>query len=336
VKDTVAVVLAAGKSTRMSSGMNKMVHELAGKPLIKYPTDAAREAGVGRIIVVVGHAAEQVTRTLGEGFTYVRQEKQLGTGHALMQAIPELAGFSGDVLVFNGDSVFLTADSFKTLIKHHRAAKAAATILTAMLPDPGSYGRIVRGADGGVLKIVEKRDASLVELKINEVNSGTYVFGADTVLPLLSDIDSRNAQKEFYLTDIIGLCFGKNLKVETLVSEDPSVVLGVNTRKELAQAIRIFRERITDELMAAGVTILDPESTFVDGTVKVGRDTVIYPFSYLERGTTIGERCQIGPHAHLVGCHVGDDCCVESAVLNGTKIASGTKVPPFTTLCGKG
>lgn len=334
MKDTVAVVLAAGKSTRMSSGMSKMVHELAGKPLIRYPTDAAREAGVERIIVVVGHAADQVMKTLGDGFTYVHQAEQLGTGHALMQAVPELEGFDGDLLVFNGDSVFLTAECFKELIRHHRRTKAAATILTAVLPDPGAYGRIVRGADGTVLKIVEKRDASLVELKINEVNSGTYVFRAPTVLPLLSEIDAHNAQKEFYLTDVIGLCFGRNLRVETLVSADPSVVLGVNTRKELAQAVRIFRERIMDELMAKGVTILDPDSTYIDGTVEIGRDTVVYPFSYIERGTVIGERCQIGPHAHLVGCTVGDDCYVESAVLNGTRIPSGTKVPPFTVLRG--
>lgn len=331
-REIVSVILAAGKGTRMRSGMTKLMHDLCGKPVVRYASEASMKCGIKRNIVVVGHCAEAVYEALGEKFEYVVQKEQLGTGHAFRQALPLLKGFKGDLLVFNGDGPFLTSEIMEQLISHHQRTGAAATILTALLPDPGNYGRIVRGLDGSVVKIVERKDASLVEYKINEVNSGVYCFQSKVVLPLLRELDRHNSQGEYYLTDVIGLIFGRNLPVETVISPDHNVVLGVNDRIELAVALKVFREKILEDMMRSGVTIMDPSTTYVDSTVRIGQDTIIYPFTYIERNTVVSENCLIGPHARLTNVRVGRGATIQSSVIIDSSVKAGTAIAPFTYL----
>jgi len=309
-----------------------MVHEVAGQPVVRHAVEGALAAGVSRVIAVVGHDADQVKAALGSDAEYVAQDEQLGTGHALMQAAPKLRGFEGDLLVFSGDSPFLSADVFRKLLRHHRKKRAAATILTAILAEPGPYGRIVRGLDGRVIRIVEKKDASQAEYSIPEVNSGTYVFDAAVVLPLLKELDTNNVQGEYYLTDVIEMLFVRRMVVETLVADDNYVVLGVNDRGELAQAMRIFRDRHIEKLMTGGVTFVDPSATYVDATVSIGQDTVVYPFTCLENGTVIGKHCRIGPNVRVSNSRIGDGVRLEFAVVEDSRLKKGSSVAPFSHL----
>ncbi len=333
--DVITVILAAGEGTRMVSSMGKLIHDLCAQPLVKYVSDASIACGIKRNIVIIGHDAEEVKEVLGDSPEYVLQEKQGGTGHALLQASHILKDFKGDLLVLPGDAPFLTPDVLKSLINHHKKTDATVTILTAVLPDPGNYGRIVREPDGEVIKIVERKDARLKEIEIREVNSGVYCFDCQDVLGLLPEVDYRNTQGEYYLTDVIGLMFGRNLKVESVVAEDPTVMLAVNNRLELAQALRIFRERILEKLMLSGVTIMDPITTFIDSTVKVGQDTVIYPYTVIERNTVIGKNCTIGPHVHLIETKVGDGVCIESSVVEQSVIPDNARPKPYSHIEGK-
>lgn len=328
------VILAAGKSTRMVSNMSKLIHDVCGQPLVKYVYDASRKCGITENIVVVGHMAAEVKKVLGPSCTYVRQSRLGGTGHALMQAAPLVKDFRGDLLVLPGDAPFITSDVLKTLIRRHRKTGAAATILTAVLPDPGSYGRIVRGPDGAVIKIVEMKDAGLREIEIREVNSGVYCFDCQTLLKILPELQNRNAQGEYYLTDVIGFMFGKNFTVETVLAQDPTVVLGVNNRIEFAQVLDIFRKRILEKLMLSGVTVMDPSTTFVDNTVKVGIDTIIYPYTVIEKHSEVGDNCVIGPHSRISGAKIGKRVKIESSVVENCRIKDKTRVKPFSHLGG--
>ena len=314
----------------MVSNMGKLIHELCGQSLVKYVADASLGCGIKRNIVIVGHNADEVRKALNDDFEYVLQKKQSGTGHALMQASSLLKDFRGDLLTLPGDAPFLTPDILMSLVSHHRETEASVTILTAVLPDPSNYGRIVRDPDGGIIKIVERKDARLKEIEIREVNGGVYCFDCQTLLKLLPEVNSRNTQGEYYLTDVIGLMFGRNLKVESVVAQDPTVILGVNNRRELAQALRIFRERIIEKLMLSGVTIMDPATTFIDLTVEVGQDTVIYPYTVIEKETTIGKNCTIGPHVHLKRAKIGDGVSMESSVVDGSVIPENTTVEPYS------
>ncbi len=335
MKNVVTVILAAGKGTRMVSNMGKLIHDLCGQPLVKYVVGASVDCGIKRNIVIIGRDAEEVKEVLGDKFEYVFQKEQAGTGHALMQASRVLKDFKGDLLVLPGDAPFLTPDILKSLVNQHKETHASVTILTAVLPDPGSYGRMVRGHNGEVTKIVERKDAHLREIEVREVNSGVYCFDYQILQELLPEVERRNAQGEYYLTDVIGLMFGKNLRVETVVADDPTVVLGVNNRCELAQALRIFRERILERLMLSGVTIMDPANTFIDLTVEVGQDTVIYPYTVIERNTVVGKNCTIGPHAHLIKTKVGDGVRIESSVIEGSVIPDNTRLDPYSHVKGK-
>ncbi len=330
-----AVILAAGRGTRMVSNMSKLVHDVCGQPLVKYVREAVEKAGIEKIIVVVGSGASEVKKVLGSSVKYVLQKKQAGTGHALMQAVPLLKDLKGEVIVIPGDAPFMTSEVLKRLISRHRKTMADVTVLTAVLPDPGSYGRIVRGPDGSVVKIVERKDAGLKEIEIREVNSGVYCFNSEHLLEILPELDNHNAQGEYYLTDVIGVMFGKNLKVETVLAEDPTVMLGVNNRLELAKVLDIFRRRVLEKMMLSGVTVMDPDTTFVDGTVKVGMDTVIYPYTVIEKNTQIGSNCVIGPGSRLSGAQIGDGATVEASVIENSFVKDNSRVKPYTHLSGQ-
>lgn len=336
-KPLVAVVMAAGKSTRMKSRTPKVLHPVAGRPVIEFILQAARDGcGATDAVVIVGYAAEQVRDHLdaawGGTVRFATQEPQLGTGHAIMQAGPLLEGFEGDLLALAGDTPLVTADVLRTLADRHRASGAAATMLTALMDDPGSYGRVVRGANGTVGYIVEARDASADELAVREINTSIYCFQARPLFAALARLRPDNAQGEYYLTDVIAMLIADGQRVEAVVSPDPDVVMGVNTRVELAKAAAIVRARALERLMLDGVTVLDPASTYVDVGVMVGADTVLYPGTYLEGNTVVGEGCVIGPHTHMVDARVGNNVSVVQSRVVSSDIADDVRVGPFANV----
>lgn len=337
-RTAAAVVLAAGKSTRMRSKTPKTLHPICGKPLLAHILDALGKAGVGRRIVVVGHQAESVQHTLdsryGSGTVeYVLQAEQKGTGHAALMARPLLYDFPGTILVLPGDAPLLSPKIIAELLAHHEARGAAATLLTAVLPgDAGTYGRVLRGPGGDVLGVVEARDATPEELAVREINTSVYAFSAVDLFAALADLRPNNAQGELYLTDVVSLLRQQNRPVAALVSPDPDVVLGVNTRVELAEIGQKMRERLLRDLMVSGVTVTDPATTYVEADVQVGQDTVLLPGSHLLGRTTVGEDCIVGPNTYIVDSRIGNRVYARFSVIDKTETGDDCRIGPFAHL----
>ena len=310
MSDFVTIILAAGKGTRMKSALPKVLHKAGGKAMVQQVLDAAKDAGAKRQIVVTGFGGERVREALEAlkvKAEFVTQEQQLGTGHAVKMTAPLLKDEQGTVMVLCGDTPLLTSELLKKLFDEHVAAKAKATVLTAVMPDATGYGRIIRKADGSVEKIVEHKDATEEERKVREVNSGIYCFDAQALFSALEHVTNDNAQGEYYLTDVLQKLNEAGAKVGGISTADSDMVMGINSRKQLSVAEGVMRQRILDKLMDAGVTIMDPASTFIEASVKIGRDTVIYPYTWLEGTTEIGEDCEIGPNARFTNVKIGDD-----------------------------
>lgn len=327
-----AVVLAAGKGTRMKSSLPKVLHTICGKPMVEHVLDATREAGVEKNIVVIGYGAEKVEEALSQQAQFVYQKEQLGTGHAVMQAKELLADYNGPVLVVCGDTPLLTAKTLSQLLEWHKNQQAVATILTSIMDKPTGYGRIIRNDQGGVVKIVEEKDASSAEKLVQEINTGTYCFDSQALFKALEKITPNNAQGEYYLTDVIGLFVEDNLPVAAIAAADVLETMGVNSRQHLAEAAAYLNRRILNKLMDQGVTIIDPTTTFIHSTVKIGQDTVIYPFTILEGQTVIGENCILGPSSRLQDSQVGNYTVVEHSTLLETVLGSQVKVGPYAYL----
>ena len=333
-----AVVLAAGKSTRMRSKTPKALHPVCGRPLLAHILDALDGAGVTRRVVVVGHQADVLQARVDELFgpgviQYALQAEQKGTGHAALMAQPLLAGHAGTLLLVPGDTPLLTAGVLRALLDEHARAKNAATLLTAVLSeDAGGYGRVLRKADGSVRAIVEARDAAPDELAVREINTSVYAFDAPALFSALRDLRPNNAQGELYLTDVIGLFHQSGRRVGALVSPDPDIVLGVNTRVELADVGEKMRRRILTDLMLSGVTIEDPATTFVETGVRVGQDTAIRPFTTLSGDTTIGEDCVIGPNAHVENSTLGDNVRARACFIERSIVGADCRIGPFANL----
>jgi len=305
-RDLAAVILAAGKGTRMKSGLSKLAHDVMGEPIVRYVVDACRQAGVPRLIAVVGHDAEAIKRSLGSDVEYVHQPEQLGTGHALMVVEPRLRDFVGDLFVLVGDAPFITSETLSALLEKHRRGNQAATFLTAIFEKVPAYGRIVRDSQGQVRAIVEEVVCTPEQKLIREVNSSHYCFRAEVVLPLLKEIKPHPQKGEYFLNDIVEILNRHGHVVDAYPAPDPRVAHGINDRRDLMDAIALMREQVTNHLAENGVTLLDPATTFIDSTVTIGRDTVLYPNSFLASGTIIGEGCHIGPFVELRGAKVGD------------------------------
>jgi bifunctional UDP-N-acetylglucosamine pyrophosphorylase / glucosamine-1-phosphate N-acetyltransferase len=332
--DIHVVVLAAGKGTRMKSAVPKVLHAAAGRPLIEYALKAAASLSPASIVVLVGYQADQLKEALARqpGLSFAVQEPQLGTGHALLQAEPLLRHARGTLVLLSGDVPLLSAKTLAALVQLHQDRKAAATVLTAVVPAPDGYGRIVRHGNQ-ITSIVEHRDASPVEREIREINSSVYAFDIAPLFAALRDIGSSNAQGEYYLPDIVKIYRARGLTVETLRLEDPREILGVNSRKELADVASILRAAKNDELMAAGVTIVDPATAFIGPDVTIGADTVIQPGVYLEGSTRIGARCQINSGVRIVNSVVDDGAIINNfCVIIDSHISSGAQVGPFAHL----
>lgn len=327
-----AVILAAGHGKRMRSNLLKVLHPVAGRPMVEHVVRAVRAAGISRIVLVVGHQAERVKAHFGDTVEYAEQHEQLGTGHATLQARAALANFSGDIVVITGDSTLLTPQAVSGLLETHRREQAAATLLTAVVPDPGSFGRIVRDAAGRYVRTVEARDASPEQLAIREVMSGTFCFRADTLWDKLNALRPDNEQGEYYLTDVPGMIVGEGGVVAVSVAEDWRTVLGPNDRRELAEAEAVLRQRVLDRLALSGVTIVDPQTTYVHDTVEVGQDTVIEPFTFLQGHTVIGSGCTIGPQARVIDSRIGDGVTVDASVVEASEVGNGSRIGPFAHL----
>jgi bifunctional UDP-N-acetylglucosamine pyrophosphorylase/glucosamine-1-phosphate N-acetyltransferase len=328
-QETIAIILAAGKGTRMKSKIPKVLHHLMGKPIISYVITACKKAHVKKMILIVGYQADLVRNTLGPDFEYIEQKEQKGTGHALMMTTNILQNYKGDILVLAGDTPFLTGQILKKLIQHHKNTSAAATLMTANIDPPPAYGRIIRDETGRLIRIVEERDASIEEKKITEVNTSHYCFKAHKVLPLLSRLNTQNDQGEYYLTDIIELIIKEQEKVETLTSKDPDILIGINNRIHLAESNKMLGEKIKERWINNGITIIDPSSVYIESDVKIGQDTVIYPFSYISGKTIIERNCKIGPQVKLVNTRVGENCSIEFSVIENRKIEKNSTIGPF-------
>jgi bifunctional UDP-N-acetylglucosamine pyrophosphorylase / glucosamine-1-phosphate N-acetyltransferase len=325
------VVLAAGKGTRMKSALPKVLHLACGLPLIEHVLRAADPLSPGVTVVVVGHEADLVRSHLAArpGLTVVVQEPQLGTGHALLQAEPALQGLTGTVVLLSGDVPLLRPQTLERLAAAHQAAGAAATVLTATLPDAAGYGRIVRD-NGAITGIVEHRDASPEVLAIREINSGIYAFDLPPLFDALRQIGSANAQGEFYLPDLVRIYREQGLPVAAVELDDAQEILGVNSRSELAVVSAELRDRKNADLMAAGVTIVDPASTWIEPDVIVGQDTIIHPHVYLEGRTALGNGCEIQSGVRIADSTLGSGVFVNNhCVITSARVGDEARLGPF-------
>jgi bifunctional UDP-N-acetylglucosamine pyrophosphorylase/glucosamine-1-phosphate N-acetyltransferase len=328
------VVLAAGKGTRMKSELPKALHPIAGQSLIDRVLDAAQVLNPVSTILVVGHAADQVKTHLERrpGVKFALQEPQLGTGHALLQTEPLLRGQTGTVVLLSGDVPLLTSRTLRGLVDTHTEAKAAATVLTAEVERPYGYGRIVRN-NGRISRIVEERDATPAQRELREINSGIYAFDLEPLFEALRAINSENAQGEYYLPDLVSIYRKQKRAVTTFTIANAVEIRGINSRTELAEVSKMVRQQKNEELMAAGVTIVDPATTYIDSDVEVGADTVIHPCVFLERGTRIGAACEIHAGSRIVNSTIGDRALIRNhSVITDSKVAAGASIGPFAHL----
>ncbi|MQA30679.1 MAG: UDP-N-acetylglucosamine diphosphorylase/glucosamine-1-phosphate N-acetyltransferase [Luteitalea sp.] len=332
--DVHIVILAAGKGTRMQSALPKVLHRVAGRPMIDYVLDTADTLAPRTTTVVVGHKAEVLRAALRArpGLGFVVQEPQQGTAHALLTTESALAGQTGTLVLLSGDVPLLSAHTLATLVEQHRLAAAAATVVTAFVDNPHGYGRIVR-LETGISHIVEDGDATPAQRQIREINSGIYAFDLNGLFESVRSIAAENAQSEYYLPDLVGIYRKRGLTVETVTVASPHEIQGVNSRLELATMTRAVRQHKNAELMAAGVTLDDPATTYVDGDVVVGTDTVLHPGVSLERGTVVGSGCEIHSGVRIVSSRIGDHTTVlDHCVITDSVVDAHAVIGPFAHL----
>lgn len=324
-----AVILAAGQGTRMKSKLYKVLHSVCGKPMVQHVVDQVSKLTIQEIVTIIGHGAEKVQLQLGTSSKYALQEEQLGTAHAVMQAEEILAGKEGVTIVVCGDTPLIKAETMEALFAQHEKQKAKATILTAKIDNPAGYGRIVRNGDGLVEKIVEHKDASDEERKINEINTGTYCFDNQALFAALKSVSNDNAQGEYYLPDVIEIIKKQGEIVTAYQTDDFEETIGVNDRIALSEAENIMRKRINQNHMRNGVTIVDPTSTYIEADVQIGQDTILLPGTMIKGNTVIGTDCQIGPNSEIEDCEVGDNTVIRQSVAVKSSIGSKVNIGPF-------
>ena len=330
----MAIVMAAGKGTRMKSKKSKLVQKIYGKEVVKRAVENAKKAGVNEIVAVVGYMKEEVMAVLGDDVKYAYQEEMLGTGHAVMQAKEYLQGKKGKVLVLNGDVPLIRPETLNKLLEKSIENKEYATLLTAIYDNPTGYGRIVRDEGGNISAIVEEKDTTEEQKEIKEINAGIYCFDIEELLSALDKISPNNAQGEYYLTDVIQIMNEKGLKTGAVIVEDNTEILGINDRIQLEMLTKVLQMRINTEQMKKGVTIEDINTTYIYDNVEIGMDTVIHPNTTIKSGVQIGEDCEIGPNAYIrEGCKLANNVKIGNFVeIKKAIIGEGTKVPHFIYL----
>jgi len=336
MSDLLSIILAAGEGTRMKSDKIKILHPVAGKAIIKHVLNTLDGLN-SKIVNVIGYQKNEVQAELEDldkwDLNYVIQSEQLGTGHAVLQAEKYIEKHEGPVLILYGDTPLLKKESIAEFVKEHEESKSDLTVMTAVFDNPEGYGRIVKDKDGNLSAIVEEKDADFETKKIKEINSGVNCIDSKLLKEFLSNMDNDNAQGEYYLTDIIEYAVKKNKKINTYVVENSNEIIGINTRKQQAEAEKILRSRIIDQHLTNGVTIIDPDTTFIDSEVEIAQDVTIYPFNYLEGRTKIGANTVINQNCKLKDAVIADNVNIRSnTVIKDSKVGSNTNVGPFAYL----
>ncbi|RDW16852.1 bifunctional UDP-N-acetylglucosamine diphosphorylase/glucosamine-1-phosphate N-acetyltransferase GlmU [Oceanobacillus chungangensis] len=324
-----AVILAAGQGTRMKSKLYKVLHPVMGRPMVKHVMDQLNAIQLDKTVTIVGFGAEKVIETLGDVCEFAVQEKQLGTGHAVLQAADILKDLDGTTIVVCGDTPLITDETYKALFEQHEKEGASATILTASTSNPAGYGRVIRNKDNEVERIVEHKDASSEELLVGEINTGTYCFDNQALFSALQEVSNDNAQGEYYLPDVIEILRGQEKKVIAFLTPDFDETLGVNDRVALAQAEKTMKLRINERHMRNGVAIIDPDNTYIHPDVVIESDVTIHPGTIIKGATTIKSDAEIGPNSEISNCYIGEGTVVKQSVANDSKIGQRVKIGPF-------
>jgi bifunctional UDP-N-acetylglucosamine pyrophosphorylase/glucosamine-1-phosphate N-acetyltransferase len=334
MKNLNALILAAGKGTRMFSNRAKVLHAVAGTPMVQHVYRAVAGLGIDRALIVIGHDSDRVRQAMSRfPVEFVLQKEQQGTGHAVITAAEDLSRLQGDLVVLFGDAPRIKTRTLNKLVEHHRCSGASLTLLTATSSDPFGYGRILRDSDGRICGIIEEKDATPEQRRMTEVNPGFYCFRLDHLLPSLGRLTNQNAQKEYYITDLIEIEYRQGFRVETVIHDDFEELRGVNSRRELAELSAAFRNEKNLDLMAAGVTLIDPDRTYIDTEVSIEKDVTIYPLVTLERVTSIGEGAVIHSGCRIADSKIGPGVTVlDSCLITDSEIGEGTTTGPFARL----
>ena len=326
------IVLAAGKGTRMKSKLYKVLHQVCGKSMVEYVVEAAQAIKPDKIVTIVGNGAEEVKKVLADKSEFVLQKKQLGTGDAVLTASDELAAEKGATLVITGDTPLFTSQTFQKLFDYHQSKGNAATVLTAQAPNPYGYGRIIRDDQDNVLRIVEQKDATADELKINEINTGVFCFDNQLLFSALKKVDNQNAQGEYYLTDVLEILRNEGQRIGAYKMPDFSESLGVNDRYALAQATKIMQKRINKKHMANGVTFIDPDTAYIDADVKIGCDTLIEGNVVIKGNTEIGDDCVVTSGSRIIDSKIANNVTVTSSTVEQAEMDDFSDVGPNSHL----
>ncbi len=325
-----AVVLAAGQGTRMKSKLYKVLHPVAGRPMVEHVINQINTVHLNKVVTVVGFGADKVKERIGSECEFVVQEEQLGTGHAVLQAEELLKDKEGTTIVVCGDTPLITGETYQDLFQHHERTGAKATVLTAKAPNPFGYGRVIRNkATNEVERIVEQKDANEEELLVDEINTGTYCFDNQALFHALQNVSNDNSQGEYYLPDVIEILQKEEEKVSAFMTTNFDETLGVNDRVALAQAERLMKHRINEKHLRNGVAIIDPDHTYIEPDVEIEADTIIYPGSILKGNTVIKGNCAIGPHSEITNCYIGEGTIVKQSVASDSKLGNDVKVGPY-------
>lgn len=331
-----AIILAAGEGTRMKSNKPKVLHKICGKPMLQYVIEASKGAHVDKNYVVVGHGGDKVIEEFKNSDVVFRiqptgEEYPYGTGYAVMQAI-DCVQDDNNVVILYGDTPLITANTIKKFIEYHKKYKYDGTVLTAYLKDPTGYGRIIRDKKGHILKIVEHKDANEEELKVNEINSGIYCFNGKLLKYALGKIDNDNAQREYYITDVIKILKEEGYSVGAYTIDEETEIYGINSRKQLAYCEKIMRQRINEKYMLKGVTLINPENTYIEDGVIIGKDSIIYPGTVLTGNTIIGEDCIIGENCRIEDSKIGNKVKIYSSTITESSVGDECSIGPYAHL----
>ncbi|WP_350343731.1 bifunctional UDP-N-acetylglucosamine diphosphorylase/glucosamine-1-phosphate N-acetyltransferase GlmU [Proteinivorax tanatarense] len=331
MKNSVAaIVLAAGKGSRMKSKKSKVLHTILGKPMLEYIYDVLDQSNAEKIVTVVGHQKEQIIDKFQNRSQFVTQDEQLGTGHAVMQGEEKFKNYSGHVLILCGDTPLLTSGTINSLIKHHIEGGYQGTILTALQQDPTGYGRVIRGADKNVISVVEQKDATEEQKNIKEVNTGIFIFQSKILFELLHKIQNNNAQGEYYLPDVLKVMLENSLEVGAMQMKDSTEMIGINDRVMLHDAQKAMQKAINLAWMKKGVTIIDPDSTYIDPTCQISQDVTIHPMTFIKGNTVIEEGAELGPNTTVVDSEIGENTSVVQSSVQSSKLKSGIQIGPYT------
>lgn len=325
------IILAAGKGTRMKSSLPKVLHKVSGKSMLQHVLDAANGAGAEKNIVIVGFGRDQVQQAISDDVKFVVQEEQLGTAHAVRQAEPFIDK-NDTVMVLCGDTPLLTAQILEHFYEMHKNEDAKASVLTTVMPDPTGYGRVIRNFGGEFKKIVEHKDATVAERAVSEINTGIYCFSAASLFNALAKVGHDNAQGEYYLPDVLEIIHAAGEKVVAIATQNYKATLGINSRAQLAKAEKILHQRKNRQLMDEGVTIMDPDTTYIDADVEIGRDSVIYPSTWLEGSCRIGSNCEIGPCSRFTDTSIGDGSVISFTYAHECEIGANVTIGPYVHL----